>query len=445
MKHLSNFVFILISLSMCNLSGFAFAKNSRQRVIVTTDLGGTDPDDTESLIHLLVCSDIIDIEGLISSQVWSDYPDKVDSIKKVVDKFCEVLPNLKYHSKNYPDAAYLKSIIRRGQQKSNMEGVGPGKDSPGSELIIACADKKDPRPLWIIAWGGMNNLSQAICKVRDTRTEAEFSEFISKIRIYDILGQDDAGAWIAHHYPEILYIRNEKVYGWTADDEWLRNNIMNRKPLGDMYPMRKWACEGDSPSFLYLLDNGLNVPEHIDYGGWGGRFDKTARSGIRGMDFIKRSGKNESKYDPYYMYGSSEEGVAAIRRWKEHIWNDFAARMIWSTTSKYIKANHHPKAIVNGESSTSYISVTHNAGDKVIFDASQSFDPDGNNLTFKWYVYKEPSTCKEVVSISGSNKPICSLTIPDNSKDKNIHLILEVTDDGQPTLTAYRRIVIHIQ
>lgn len=50
----------------------------KQRLIVTTDLGGTDPDDTQSMIHLLVCSNAIDIEGLVSSQVWSDMPDKVD-------------------------------------------------------------------------------------------------------------------------------------------------------------------------------------------------------------------------------------------------------------------------------------------------------------------------------------------------------------------------------
>ena len=64
----------------------------KQRLIVTTDLGGTDPDDTQSMIHLLVCSNAIDIEGLVSSQVWSDMPDKVDRIREVVGQFEKVLP-----------------------------------------------------------------------------------------------------------------------------------------------------------------------------------------------------------------------------------------------------------------------------------------------------------------------------------------------------------------
>ena len=40
----------------------------------------------------------------------------------------------------------------------------------------------------------MNTLAQALWKVSRTRTPEEVEAFVSKIRIYDILGQDDAGA-----------------------------------------------------------------------------------------------------------------------------------------------------------------------------------------------------------------------------------------------------------
>lgn len=115
-------------------------QSEKQRLIVTTDLGGTDPDDTQSMIHLLVCSNMMDIEGLISSQVWMDDPDKTGKIKAVVEQFGEVLPRLRKHAGGYPDLDYLRSITLRGQEKSNMSGVGEGKDSPGSELIIAAVD-----------------------------------------------------------------------------------------------------------------------------------------------------------------------------------------------------------------------------------------------------------------------------------------------------------------
>lgn len=438
-------LFTLLGFVFFGVIAVSAGGTTRQRLIVTTDLGGTDPDDIESMVHLLVCSDMVDIEGLISSQVWTDYPDKVDSIKKVVDKFCEVLPNLKHHSAGYPDADYLKSIVKRGQEKSNMDGVGEGKDSPGSDHIIACVDRKnDKRPVWLVAWGGMNNIAQAIWKVRNTRSEKKFKEFIDKIRIYDILGQDDAGAWIAHNYPSILYIRNTQIYGWPMDDSWVKSNIMSHKPLGDAYPMRAWVFEGDSPSFMYLLDNGLNVPEHIDYGGWGGRFDTTRVAGIRGMSFITRSGKDEALYDPYYMHPSSKEGSAAISRWKTHIWNDFAARMLWATTPDYDKVNHHPVPVVDGDKSRRLLVRKVKPGGILRLDASESTDPDNDALTFNWQVYREPSAYKKDVTIRHGNASVCDVNVPLDAAGKDIHVILEVTDNGTPALTLYRRIIIKV-
>ena len=96
------------------------------RLIVTTDLGGSDPDDIQSMIHLLVCSDVIDIEGLISAQAWVNDPDKTDKIREVVNHFGEVLPRLKKHAKGYPELIDLLSVIKRGQEKAHMDGVGEG-------------------------------------------------------------------------------------------------------------------------------------------------------------------------------------------------------------------------------------------------------------------------------------------------------------------------------
>jgi len=48
------------------LRGGALAGN-RPRVIISTDVGGSDPDGFQSMVHLLVYADVLDIEGLISS------------------------------------------------------------------------------------------------------------------------------------------------------------------------------------------------------------------------------------------------------------------------------------------------------------------------------------------------------------------------------------------
>lgn len=420
-------------------------KSDKQRLIVTTDLGGTDPDDTQSMIHLLVCANAIDIEGLVSSQVWMDDPDKTAKILEVINWYQEVLPRLKKHATGYPDANYLRSITKQGQPKSNMSGVGAGKDSPGSELIISAVDKKgDNRPVWISGWGGMNTLAQALWKVKDTRSKKAINAFVKKIRIYDVLGQDDAGAWIAKNFPDIVYIRNKEIYGWVPPDDWTKNNVQNRMPLGSHYPNRVWATEGDTPAFLYVYANGLNVPEHLNYGGWGGRFSTNKESGIRGMDFIVKSGKDETQYDPYYMYGSSKEGIAAINKWKQHIWNNFAARMLWTTADTYSAVNHHPAAIVNGDSSLQCIYKQTKAGNTLTFDASKSKDPDRNQLDYKWSVYNEPSTYKGAITIEKTASAKCKILVPSDASGKSIHLTLEITDNGIPALTVYRRVVISV-
>ena len=85
MKKVLFFFFFLTAWSL--YSEAQVANEDKHRLIVTTDLGGTDPDDIQSMIHLLLCSNVIDIEGLISSQVWMDDPDKTAKISEVVEQF----------------------------------------------------------------------------------------------------------------------------------------------------------------------------------------------------------------------------------------------------------------------------------------------------------------------------------------------------------------------
>lgn len=424
------------------LTFYTGATDENTRLIVTTDLGGSDPDDIQSMIHLLVCSDRIDIEGLISSEAWVDDADKTDKLRQTIENFIEVLPTLKIHSPGYPTAEYLRSIVVRGQDKPHIDGVGEGKDSPGSDLIVSALMKEDKRPLWVAAWGGMNTVAQALYKLKKITDENSFTEHISRLRIYDILGQDDAGAYIARNYPDLVYIRNKEVYGWAPDDQWTRENIQTRGTLGSHYPDRIWATEGDSPSFLYVYSNGLNDPEHPEYGGWGGRFSKEKARNIRGMDFIEKSGKSEAVFDDYYMIVSAPEGNQAIKKWERAIHNDFAARMIWSQEANFANANHHPIVNVNGNTGRSTFRLSANPGETIVLSCAESYDPDNDELEYLWSVYEEPSTYTGMPAISAPNDNICRISVPDDIGDGEIHIILEVTDKGTPRLTFYRRIVI---
>src|SRR5262245_2657088 len=69
--------------------------DARSRVIVSTDIGGTDPDDFQSMVHLLVYADSLDLEGLVSSPYG---PGRKQHILEVIDCYAKDFANLKTYS-----------------------------------------------------------------------------------------------------------------------------------------------------------------------------------------------------------------------------------------------------------------------------------------------------------------------------------------------------------
>ena len=123
--------------------------NAHPRMIVTTDIGGSDPDDVQSLVHLLVSLDRVELEGIISQHAWVPYgTGATDIINKLISGYEAVLPNLRKHSAEFPSADYLRSTVKVGQPEAAMAGVGDGKDSDGAEWIIKTVDKDDERPVY---------------------------------------------------------------------------------------------------------------------------------------------------------------------------------------------------------------------------------------------------------------------------------------------------------
>jgi hypothetical protein len=424
------------------------ASYSKPRIINTTDLGA-DPDDEQSMVRQLVCANEFDIEGLIvSTGCWKKTQSNTDMLYKILEAYEEAYENLSVHAEGFPTPEYLKSISVMGQTGYGMGDVGTGKDSPGSELIIASVDKDDPRPVWVMGWGGMNNIAQAIWKVRETRSPEELAKFLSKLRLFDILGQDDAGAWITKNFPGVFYIRATSVYGWQPpkNGDYQRNDIQSHGPLGAVYPDTKWATEGDTPAFMHVYPNGLNDPEQIDQGGWGGRFSFEKVEGIRSMSEVAKIDENaETKFDPYFMYGNTVEGAQAIKRWSEGYNNDFAARMDWSISNTYEDANHHPVAVLNGDKTRQVLNMTATAGSIIELSANGSKDPDGDSVTYSWFFYDEPSSYVGSVTIQNNSFSSVKVEIPKDAKGKSIHIILEIHDNGIPNLYAYRRMIINVQ
>ena len=446
------------------LASQAHAKNERPRVIVLTDITN-EPDDEESLVRFLVSSSDYDVEAMIATtSTWLRKNVRPEKIQAQIRAYGKVYPNLIKHDARYPSPAHLLSVTSSHLPVYGMSGVGEGKDSAGAKLLIAAVDKADTRPVWVTVWGGANCLAQAMWKVRNTRTPAQLAKFVAKLRVYTISDQDDSGAWLRKEFRKLFYVvtpskQKHKEYHlatWTGisgerhyifaappryfawiSNEWLVMNVIEgHGPLGAMYPKWKYIMEGDTPSFLNLIDNGLGGDISPNYGGWGGRYKLSRPSGetraiwTNSADTVSVDGKTWSS--PH----------ATVWRWREAYQNDFAARMDWCITGNRKDANHHPAAVVNGDKGKGVISITAQAGKTVTLSAAGSSDPDGDKLTYRWFQYAEAGTGG---SVRISEKDSDKITFqPPNEPGKTIHIILELRDDGKPNLLSYRRVVVTI-
>ncbi|HCJ18181.1 MAG TPA: hypothetical protein DHV57_12285, partial [Hyphomonas sp.] len=213
---------------------------SKHRVVILTDMEA-DPDDTQSLIRLLLYSNEIDIEALVATtSIWKKKDIRPDSIRTTLGKYGEVYDTLSQHAPDYPTESELQDLVMSGQPGYGMASVGTGQSTEGSDAIIRLLEAEDDRPLWISVWGGANTLAQALHDVRETKSDAEAARLISKLRVYTISDQDDSGIWMRREFPSLFYIVSPGEYGrstWTAitrgfpgfedhiSNQWIAENI----------------------------------------------------------------------------------------------------------------------------------------------------------------------------------------------------------------------------
>jgi len=461
---------------------------SRPRVIVISDVGN-EPDDQMSLIRLLLYSNEFEVDGLIAAtSTWQKSVTHPETMHTLIDAYGQVRPNLLLHAKGWPATKELKSRVFSGQSTYGMAGTGRDKMSPGAEAIIRAADRDDPRPLWICIWGGANALAQSLLHVRETRTPVQLARFVSKLRVYSISDQDDAGPWIRREFPGLFYIvrptpsnGDEYYYAtWTGisgdvyyrngqgantsvvTNEWLDANIRSKGPLGKLYPKFLFIMEGDTPSFFGLIDNGLNAYRRPDWGGWGGRYvyrqpyGETRAIWTQGGDMFTRVTSQDTVTGVDGRQYISDQ--ATIWRWREAFQNDFAARMDW-TIKDYGHANHNPLVEVNGRSGTAPMEIDAEVGKSIFLDASHSSDPDDQKLHYSWFAYPEAGGTGANLSevrIEGADTSRATVTptavcrtpwlagVVPCKGNGTAHVILAITDNGAPPLTSYRRIILNV-
>ena len=256
---------------------------AKPRVVVLTDIAN-EPDDQMSMVRFLVYSNGFDVEGLVAgTSTWMRNKVRPDVIHTLIDAYGQVRPMLTQHADGYPETPALHALVAAGQSSFGMGAVGDGRMSAGAELLLKAADRHDPRPLWVTVWGGANTLAQALFQARATRTTADLDALVRRLRVYSISDQDDAGPWIRKEFPALHYIAMPSTpdgdqYAaatWTGisgdrfyknapgadfstfEKSWVDAHIRSKGPLGKLYPYPCCIHEGDTPSFLGLIDNGL--------------------------------------------------------------------------------------------------------------------------------------------------------------------------------------------
>ncbi len=443
-------------------------KITKNRILILTDIEN-EPDDAQSLVRFLLYSNHFDVEGIVATtSCWQRTKTAEWRIHEIVDAYAKVHGNLLKHERGFPAPSDLKEKIKKGYPDFGMSAVGEGKDSEGSEWIIKVVDENDSRPLWVSVWGGANCLAQALWKVKQTRSGEEVEKFINKLRVYTISDQDNTGPWMRNTFPNLFYIvspgyhengadgyfyatwigiSGELNYHFPSgadknlvDNKWADQHIqLGHGSLGAQYPDIEFIMEGDTPSFLYLVNNGLNSPENPDWGSWGGRYElyqphtqiyfhepESRPIWTNARDWVKSNGIN-------YI---NEQ--ATIWRWREHYQNDFAARMDWCV-SESENANHPP--VVR---TTHANKISAKPGATIELNASASYDPDNNQLKYEWIHYREAGSYPAWIKPDQINQAKTTVTLPQVKEPASLHFIVAVTDDGEPALTRYQRVIVTI-
>ena len=360
------------------------------------------------------------LSGICPCTQWRWPTDDKLHIAGAVERYAQVYDNLKVHDRDYPTPGYLRSVIREGNVQFDSD-ISVSGDSPGSNLIKQVLLDNEGGPVYLMAWGGPSTIARALKSIQleyqGTRRWRAIQRKVTRKAIIVSFGTQDYSYrdYISVSWPDIqLWQAATTTWGYFARNvvlpehaqylstEWTQENVSSVGPFGEFYrvwgdgkqmvegdifdffhlsgltqqqlremgyvawmpPQAKgsFISEGDTSTFLMLVDNGLRSHEHPGWGGWGGRLAQSPE------DPSEWSSAGVADRDPQ---GNTPPDYAA-QRWFGAAQRDFAARMQWSVTPRFEAANHHPNVAVGGR-----LDRTARPGEIVTLNAKAT-DPDGD-------------------------------------------------------------------
>ena len=277
MKFIRNYFLLLFIISFFQCT----TQNDKPRVIITTDINnaGGDPDDKQSLVHVLWFADELDIVGIIPDY-WNGKG--YEASMEVLDTYRKDFEEFNFGEKGYPDP-------------ESVEKRFAGDPQSARDMIIQEA-MRSSEPIYLLIWGQMTTFQEALFHA---------PEIAEKVRILTIgtgvkygpadeqVGEEcDVVNWNGKGRNEIYNDpRFDKL--WWLESNWTYNGMfMGEGPrimfeklstYGSMGAFIKTATKGhdwaqyfrvgDTPSVLYLIDPGNEI-ENPEKGSWAGKFKK---------------------------------------------------------------------------------------------------------------------------------------------------------------------------
>jgi hypothetical protein len=262
----------------------------KPRVFISTDIGGGDHDDDQSLVHALLYSDAMKIVGLSQTVAEATPGGRKSDILEVIDAYARDYANLKTYG-DYPTADYLRSVTHQGATVA-APAAGYSKATAGSNAIVKAAREASPSdPLYVLTWGGETDIAQALHDAPD---------IANRIRLLSINKQDaDASRYLEQNWKgkvwwlqdmetfRGMYTDDGKNRPYDGSDDWVAANAKGHGALGDYFDKMSHGLYqqgisptsegygikmGDSPTILYMLDVIMRGRSNPTQEGWGGEF-----------------------------------------------------------------------------------------------------------------------------------------------------------------------------